>query len=199
MANERETVRVFVALDLPYPVKERLREIMADLASAIPSGVRWVDPAGIHLTLKFLGDVEANRVNDLVGAMSVACNRFGESSVSLGLSELGAFPNTRNPSVLWCGVRGELDKLARLQGLVDEALSDLGFPAEQRPFRPHLTLGRVNRSVPQGQRELIGREVSRALPGGSTVWAVNEIHLIRSVLTRQGAIYNSIGAAPLVK
>ena len=97
MTADSQTVRVFVALDLPDPAKTILKQTVQELRNVLPDGVRWVDPAGIHLTLKFLGDVDTGRVNALMAAMDKAARGFDSCSFPLGLSGLGVFPNAREP------------------------------------------------------------------------------------------------------
>jgi 2'-5' RNA ligase len=195
MTGRGNQVRVFVALDLTPNDKVRLTDTITHLQQSIASGVRWVDPQGIHLTLKFLGNIDAGLVDGVQQAMSRASRdsrRFG-----LSLSELGVFPNDREPRVLWAGVSGDLDSLGTIQMRVEEELSQLGFPRERRPFSPHLTLGRVRDGVSTNQRNHVGRTMSSTpLPPGD-VWEVTEIHLIRSTLTPQGARYTSMGSQPL--
>jgi 2'-5' RNA ligase len=197
MTGSSPTVRVFVALDLPAHAKEALRETVRELAAALPAGIRWVNPSGIHLTLKFLGDVDTGRVDDLLTAMGKASSSFELSSFPLRLSGLGVFPSAREPRVLWAGVNGDLAALRRLQALVDDALSELGFDKEQRPFRPHLTLGRVRDRVSQPERRRIEEVMGQAQLAGVVGWEAQQIHLIRSTLTSNGAIYDSIGVKSL--
>ncbi len=158
-----------------------------------------VDPAGIHLTLKFLGDVGTGRVDSLLEAMDKATGEFEYRSFPLSLSGLGVFPSAREPRVLWAGVEGDLEALGRLQILMDEALYELGFARELRRFRPHLTLGRVRDRVSQPERRRIGEVVRKARLAGAHNWEAGEIHLIRSTRTPGGAIYDSIGVKPLGK
>ena len=197
MTTPEGTVRVFVALDLPAPAKETLRATIGALEPELGPGVRWVDPAGIHLTLKFLGNIDAGAVADLLRAMESAAGEFERPSFKLNLAELGVFPNPREPRVLWAGVAGDLAALERLQELVDEAISDLGFARERRPFRPHLTIGRVRDQVLTEERRKIGQVIQRTTLTSTDSWEVYEIHLIRSTLTPRGAIYDSIGMSSL--
>ncbi len=197
MTSRAPTVRVFVALDLPAPAKEILRQTVEELVKALPSGIRWVDPSGIHLTLKFLGDVDTGQVDVLLKAMESAASVFEGSTLPLSLSGLGVFPNAREPRVLWAGVEGDLEALGRLQTLVDQELAELGFAREHRPFRPHLTLARVRDQVSQHERRRIGEAMGQASLACKHGWEAQEIHLIRSTLTPNGAIYDSIGVKPL--
>ncbi len=199
--NSVDTVRVFIALDIPSRGKESLADAIGRLQSAIPKGVKWVDPGGIHLTLKFLGNVPLPVVEKLLTAMQEASNGFrGElpgKQLQLQLSGLGTFPNREQARVLWAGTEGDLDSLATLQNLVDQSVATLGYSLEKRPFRPHLTIGRVRDGVPQQLRQSIGQAVLAAELPPTDSWKVDTLHLIRSNLTPSGAIYTSIGSVAL--
>ena len=194
---ERDLARVFVALDLPAADKQALAAAIAGLGAAIPSGVRWVNPAGIHLTLKFLGNIDAGMIPQLLEAIGGGVAAFNEPSFPLRLSSLGVFPNLREPRVLWAGVAGDLAALGRLQTGVDQAIAGLGFAREGRPFRPHLTLGRVRDGTPPATRREIGQTLAAANLATGDSWLPDQVHLIRSNRTPQGAIYTSLGSRPL--
>ena len=199
--NTGETVRVFIALDIPPLDQESLADAIGRLQSAIPKGVKWVDPGGIHLTLKFLGNVPPLMVNKLLTAMQQASDQFQaelpRKQLHLRLSGLGAFPNPQQARVLWAGTEGDLDSLAALQKLVDQAVASLGYSLEKRPFRPHLTIGRVRDSVPQQLRRSIEQAVLTAELPATDSWKVDALHLIRSNLTPSGAFYTSLGSVAL--
>ena len=199
--NTADTVRVFIALDIPSGDQESLTDAIGRLQSVIPKGVKWVDPGGIHLTLKFLGNVPLPMVEKLLTAMQQASDQFQTESagkqLQLRLSGLGTFPNRQQARVLWAGTEGDLDSLAALQKLVDQAVATLGYSLEKRPFRPHLTIGRVRDSVPQQLRQSIGQAVAAAELPPTDFWNVDTLHLIRSNLTPSGAIYTSIGSVAL--
>ena len=199
--NTIETVRVFIALSIPTRDRESLADAIGRLRSAIPKGVKWVDPAGIHLTLKFLGNVPQTMVEKLLTAMQQASDRFQAESpgkqLQLRLSGLGAFPNPQQPRVLWAGTDGDLDSLAALQKLVDQAVANLGYSLGKRPFRPHLTIGRVRDGVPQQLRRSIEQAVLAVELPPTDSWKADALHLIRSNLTPSRAIYTSIGSVAL--
>lgn len=197
MTSDRGQVRVFVALNLPQDAKNVLSQAMQQLQEELPDGIRWVRPDGIHLTLKFLGDVDAGQVEPVLSAMGRVASLDEHSPFDLELTRLGMFPNAREPRVLWAGVGGDIPALTMLQESVDEAISGLGFPPERRPFRPHLTLGRVRDQATAADRARIGAQVSRLSLGASPPWTVREMHLIHSNLTPAGAIYSCLGAAAL--
>ncbi len=185
-------MRLFVALELPPAVREAAAEIQGRLK---PTGaeVKWVRPESMHLTLKFLGEVRPDMVPALQEALEHACQ--GRRALELELSGCGAFPGRGRPRVVWLGVRGQVEELADLAGAVEESLAGLGFAPERRPFRAHLTLGRV-RQGRRGRRAPDTRELSRALAGlGSwqgPAFRAATVALMQSTLTPQGAIYQPL-------
>ena len=197
MTELDNTIRVFIALDIPAGAKQALADTIRRLQSAIPYGVRWVDPAGIHLTLKFLGNIDATLVEDIFKAMQCAAEGFRDESFHLQLSGLGLFPNERQARVLWAGINGNLDSLKSLQEKVDEAISGLGFPREKRSFNPHLTLGRVREGISASARRQVSAAFGAANLEPGDPWEVKEVHLIRSTLTPGGAIYTHLGSVLL--
>lgn len=191
--------RLFVALDLPAEAKAALAATMGQLQSVIPAGVRWVNPAGIHLTLRFLGDTEAGWVTPLLAALREMAAAGDMMPFPLHLDGLGVFPNYREPRGIYAGMGGDLDSLAQAQRQVEQAIVRLGFPQEKRPFHPHLTLGRVRDSVAPAVRRQIGDTIARQAAALSPeyTWEAREIHLIRSNLTPQGAVYTTLGRVSL--
>lgn len=191
--------RLFVALDLPAGAKAALAAAGKELQGLLPAGVRWVNPAGIHLTLKFLGATEAGRVDALLAALREMAAAGDLMPFPLHLEGLGVFPNRREPRVIGAGVGGDLDSLAKTQRRVEQAIIRLGFPEESRAFRPHLTLGRVRDGVAPATRRQIGdiMATQAAALSPEYAWQAGEIHLIRSNLTPQGAVYTTLGAAAL--
>src|SRR5690606_30724510 len=162
----------------------------------VPDGaVRWVRPEGIHVTLKFLGDVPRGSIADIQAALDEAVR--GHSPFGLTAFGLGAFPNTRRPRVVWVGVEGAVRRLKALRRSVEETISPLGYPAEDRPFEPHLTLGRVERRASRGELDLIGDLVERSEIGELASWQVEAVSLMRSELKPGGAVYTEVYRAPL--
>ena len=192
-------LRLFVAVDLPAGAKAALAATVGQLRGLLPAGVRWVNPAGIHLTLKFLGEVDSGLVEQLLGALEEAAAGMDRAAFPLHLEGLGVFPNRREPRVIWAGVGGDLAALGLLQGLVETAALSLGFAEERWEFRAHLTLGRVRDGVtPAARREMGSVVVEQAgALEPKHCWEVGEISLIRSVLTVQGAVYSTLGTARL--
>ena len=188
-----EEVRLFVAVELPPPVTAALGELQAELRRRGLSALRWVRPEGIHLTLKFLGEVPARQVTSVLDALASAVQGIGPHDLSLG--RLGTFGG-RSPRVLWIALEGGVETLGRLQEQVEQRLVALGFPPEERAFSPHLTLARVR---PENARE-VARPLAAAVPAVNAPPAeipVREVSLMRSQLKPGGAVYTRLEAFPL--
>ena len=153
-----EGIRCFVAIELPSEAKEGLARLRRGLERDEHRFVKWVDPGGVHLTLKFLGDIPSKRVAEITAAMEAAIE--GISPFHLEVSGLGAFPGLSQPRVFWIGVGGEVTQLARLQQDIDYALAPLGFAKEERSFVPHLTLARIRQGASPLQRRSFGELVT---------------------------------------
>jgi len=157
-------------------MQQDLRKFKAD--------VRWVAVPSIHLTLKFLGEVEPALIQNLFESLEKVS--VSEGSLALRLHGLGCFPNVRNPRVIWCGIDGDIDGLARLQQKVEAVCQEFGFALEDRQFRPHLTLGRVN-----GKRNL--QPLLDCIKIGSEKecsFNADHYNMYRSTLKPQGAVYS---------
>lgn len=193
-----EQLRLFVAVELPPGVRAALAGLQRELRPRCGPGVRWVDAEGIHLTLKFLGNIEERQVPPLKAALGEVASE--ESPFTLCLTEFGAFPTPRSPRVLWVGVGGvggEEEKLARLQRAMEERVSPLGFPREERPFSPHLTLGRVRAEASPLERRLLGESLAKASSEEAPSFLVDTLSLMQSTLTPQGARYHALARFPL--
>jgi len=190
-----ELVRCFVAIELPEPVKTELAGIQAKFKVARMDFLRWVEPSGIHLTLKFLGEVSQERLPELVKAVEESVR--GIQPFMLQLDQVGVFPNPRQPRVLWVGVGGETQVLKTLQGNVDVAFGMLDFPEEGREFKAHLTLARVRDDATSGQRQALGDMVMHTRLESASQFAVKGVNLMRSQLSPKGAVYTCLAAVPL--
>lgn len=182
-------IRCFIAVELPREVKLELAELETTLKSR-SLAVKWVDSEGIHLTLKFLGEVPEEQIDEITLAMEEATQEV--SPFQLRLRGAGAFPNMNRVQVLWVGVEGELDKLLELQKRVDDNTAQLGFPKENRAFSPHLTLGRVRNEAELAERQKLGKLLNATTFSSQQIIRVDAIYLIRSQLTRTGAIYTAL-------
>jgi 2'-5' RNA ligase len=191
-----EQVRTFIAIELSQDLKDSLSRLQDRLKRQVPErSVRWVRHGGVHLTLKFLGDVPALRLTNVSQAVEAACRDFGQFTVEV--AGLGCFPNPRRPRVMWVGVREPTGTLVRLQRAVEGALAELGFKPEGRPFKPHLTLGRVRRNVSRSDRQHLGELIVESDVGLLGSMEVAEVNVMRSDLRPDGAVYTALTRVPL--
>jgi 2'-5' RNA ligase len=148
--------------------------------------VRWTSPENVHLTLKFLGNVEAEAFGSIRAALGEVCAQHAPFDAAL--AELGAFPSARRAKTLWIGAGEGSDRLRSLAADVDNALAPLGFVREKRPYVPHLTLGRAR-----------GRPLHLNLPSGAEVarFRVRRVELAESRLAAEGATYRTVGGFAL--
>ena len=155
--------------------------------------LRWVRPEGVHLTLKFLGETPADRLDAVRTAVAAAARRRAPFRLSLGPA--GTFGG-RRPRVLWLAIEGDVEPLRELQSAVERELVAAGFPPEERDYSPHLTLARV----PQPPPPATARRLAEALAGldpPSAEFDVEEVLLMRSHLQPAGAVYETLAAFPL--
>lgn len=189
MADEK-TIRTFLAIELPEEIKTQLRNIQ-DRLKANVKGIRWTRPEGIHLTLKFFGNVSEN---DIANISSVVEKKTKDvRPVTLNVETVGAFPNFKRPRVIWIGISGAVEGLSVLQKEIDTDIEALGFQKESRGFRPHLTLGRV-----KSPKEVKGlskiTEDGKSYAAGSFI--AGGLTLFKSELTPKGAIYTKLAYFP---
>ena len=192
-----EQLRAFIAVELPDRLKAELRQLQAKLKEGRPSAVKWVGPDGVHLTLKFLGNVAADRADEIAAAMEDAAR--GISPFRLEVVGLGVFPNSRRAQVAWVGLSGEVDKLAQLQQRIEANLAEIGFARESRPFKAHLTLARVRNGASPDERQRFGQLIADTEFETSCHIQVDAVSLMKSQLTPAGAIYNRVGLVRLNK
>jgi RNA 2',3'-cyclic 3'-phosphodiesterase len=184
-------MRLFLALDIPDAVRRALRELMARLKPEC-AGARWVRPEGMHVTLKFLGETDDAKIDSIRAALS---SIHSGQAVESDFRGIGFFPNEFHPRVVWCGIEAS-PNLPQLAADVDRALQPLGFPAESRPFTPHLTLARFNSH--KGLDTLVRAANNlKSYEFGSA--RSSEFHLYQSVLKPSGAEYARLATFPFVK
>jgi 2'-5' RNA ligase len=189
-------IRSFVAILLPGPVRARLGVATAALR-AHGARVRWIEPESLHLTLRFLGSVDARGLGVAREALAEAARGTGRFRIALG--GLGGFPETRPPRVVWAGVIEGATALISLHARLEAGLTRRGLQAEGRPFHPHVTLGRAR--DPRGARELLG--VLGPSPGGAGSGdrfgevVVEALHLMRSDLGPGGPRHTVLEEVPL--
>ena len=183
-------IRTFIAVPIPEAVKGRIADLLQGLVST-GADVKWVRVDAVHLTLKFLGDVERERISAVTGAVRRAVSGFPKTAVHL--AGTGAYPDIRRPRVLWVGVAEGSDRLRSLAEKVDAALAGDGFERETRPFSAHLTLGRVR--SPRGVADAVSRMREANWDGG--VFEADTVAVMQSDLQRTGAVYTALATIPL--
>lgn len=189
-----EQIRAFIAIELPEELKIGLSQLEAKLKSGKQTYIKWVDPNSIHLTLKFLGNITSNSTGEIARAMEEAAR--GIPPFHLEVKGVGVFPNLKRVQVAWVGLSGEVDKLSQLQQRLESSLEHLGFAPEKRKFTPHLTLARVRDQASLEERQRFGQLIAETRFEAGTI-KVDAINLMRSQLTREGAIYSRISSVKL--
>jgi 2'-5' RNA ligase len=175
------TIRLFIAIELPMLVKDALLETASQLGNELPNqAVRWVRPEQMHLTLRFLGDTAVAQLQPLQARLA----QLGQlhAPFQLRLNGVGAFPNRKRPRVIWAGLAGGLARLQTMQANVEAQVVALGWASEKRPFNPHLTLGRV-----KAFGEV--RNLNWKVPLAEIGFGVTAVQLIESELRPSGAVY----------
>ena len=175
-------MRLFVAVDVPEKIKHAIETDVVDrLRDGLP-GARWTRPEGRHLTLKFLGNVDDQRLPEITGAVDSAAK--GHESFSASFADIGGFPNLRRPRVLWVGIGEGTEPMAALAADLERELEPLGFESEGRPFRGHFTLARF------AKPRIIDPLPEVSVPGEG--FGVGEVVLFRSQLHPKGARYTAL-------
>ena len=188
-------IRAFIALELPSGLKNELAELETQLKKASPPVVKWVDPNSIHVTLKFLGEISEDSIEELMLAIEESVQ--GTIPFQLEVRGVGAFPGLDRPQVLWVGVKGELEIITQLQKKIESNTEQLGFPRESRAFSPHLTLGRVRDEAGPNERRRLGKLLADTTFTALHNIDVDAVNLMKSQLTPGGAIYSCIGSVKL--
>ena len=184
-------MRLFIAIEIPEEIKKGLTQLQGRLkGSGVEAG--WPRPEGIHLTLKFLGEVQADRVPDIMNGIRLAAEGIGPLRLEVGGT--GTFPNAKNARVVWIGLSGDVERLSRLQAAIEDAMARLGMEREARAFTPHLTLGRIKYIRSRDRWLGALEEVKDARLSGFEATAVS---LMKSELKPSGAVYTEMGRVEL--
>jgi 2'-5' RNA ligase len=184
-----ETIRVFIAVELEPRVQTQLGEVITNLKINSPGKVKWSAVNNLHLTLKFLGDVNTWELSSLQQILRNSANQSHEFNSSL--THLGAFPSVNNPRVIWIGL-SESRELTRLARLIEDGARKIGFSEEEKAFTPHLTLGRVKPDITRQEQTSLSNCIrSTPLPVFSPI-LIQSITLFQSILKPGGAVYISL-------
>jgi 2'-5' RNA ligase len=187
-----QTLRAFVALELPEAVSVALEEAQVFLQNhPATQGLKWVDPYDSHLTLKFLGEIPIPQLPILVEGLDDIAEQWEPFNITL--DALGAFPNVYRPNVLWVGVAEGQKTIIHLYNAVEVALKKVGIKPERGEFLPHVTLARVPKEWTAAQQEAVGNLVGTLDLSPIPAFTIDAVALIRSVLTPEGPEYTRLG------
>ena len=185
------TIRTFIALELPPSLISLLAKVQENLQS-MGLRAKWVRPENIHLTLKFLGNINSADIDNIGGAMVDAVGNFEPFNLVAG--GIGVFPGVNRPRVIWVGLKGQIQLLFAMQRLLEDNLAALGYKKEKRPFKGHLTLGRFKQSVNPNTIRRVLQEL-----GDLTIeeFTARRVIFYKSDLKPTGAVYSQLQQAVL--
>ena len=186
-----DEIRSFIAIEVPQALKSKIVELQRELRRT-DTDAKWVRPEGIHLTLKFLGSIRQEDVEKISQTIAPIISLW--EPFEIRLYGMGGFPSSRNPRVIWVGLDRGKGEVHSLQQAIEKNLADLSFPPEDRPFSPHLTLGRVRSS--RGKPALAQiLENNKEVEIGN--FRADEVFLFRSELKPSGAVYTKLKDFPM--
>lgn len=183
--------RLFFAIDPPAELTLKMENLVQKFDTP-PNFVRWVRAGNMHITLKFLGEVDEDSIPSIVEAAREAVTPF--PAMKLVIEGLGVFPNHEHPQVVWFGIKGDTEPLRQMEHSLSSSLTALGFPPEDRPFVGHLTIGRVKSANARGKIARLVRQYHRFYIGDTVA---GEVALYESRLTMEGAVYMKLESFPL--
>jgi 2'-5' RNA ligase len=182
-----KNIRAFLAIEPPENVLQEITRLQEKLKREISDRISWTKPEGQHLTLKFFGDISKEDIKNICTV--VQKRTVSEQKLNLKVEKLGVFPDARRPRVIWCGVSGDVERLSVLQKKLDNDLAAIGFPAEDRSFKAHLTLARIKDSRGMtGMSEVLKKH--NEFTAGDFI--ADKLFLFQSNLSPQGAVYTKL-------
>jgi 2'-5' RNA ligase len=184
-------MRLFVSVDLPEAFAEAIAAVQSDISAA--SGLSLTDPEQAHVTLKFLGEVDDDWVDELTEMVHEGVTAANVDSFECTVGGLGVFPSLEYISVVWLGIQSGADPLQRLHESIEASAVDAGFDPEDHDFTPHVTIGRMNHG---GGKELVQETVETEEPEIGT-FEVERVRLKESTLTSDGPDYSTVAEAEL--
>ncbi len=186
-------IRAFIAIDLPSEIQDCLEKVTGQLKEQMGDApVRWAAPQNIHLTLKFLGDVSINNLEVLTDMLQAEA--ASQQAMVISIGGLGAYPKVRRPRVIWVGVEAPAEFMALQRG-IDAQVARMGYSRDRRPFSAHLTIGRVSRNATTQEIRKIGDVLNSHKIGYLGVARIRSVHLFRSDLKPDGAVYTKLFTA----
>jgi RNA 2',3'-cyclic 3'-phosphodiesterase len=182
--KDKDAIRTFICIEVPETIKERIARLQQELRGS-GAQVSWVNPSNIHLTIKFLGDVPASKIETVRLAVERAANLISKFDIEVGV--VGCFAASRNPRVLWVGLTNLPETLKQLHARIEDELALEGFARESKRFSPHLTIGRVR--DPKGASRVAEDLIARGFEPER--FQAQEVIVMRSDLSPKGSIYTS--------
>lgn len=187
-------LRVFIAVEIPLSIRQAIYDQTESLRGGLGGIVRWVPVENMHLTLKFIGDVSpanVEMITHMLANETKVCKPF-----SMEVGGLGSFPNAKRARVIWIGIQAPA-ALASLQRGIEAAATRLGYETEERPFSPHLTIGRVKQPISPADQQKVRAALEETRIGALGSAEVTAVHLFKSELKPGGAEYTRLFSAPL--
>lgn len=188
-------LRAFIAIELTATTQAAIEKQIARLRQSLGNDlIRWISPQNIHITLKFLGDIDSAHVDFL--KQMLLRDLDSQTGFEVQIGGLGSFPTSKRPRVLWIGIHAPAS-LASIQRMVESGTSRLGYEKEERPFSPHLTIGRVKQNLPAADLQKIRLALESLQLGNIPATRVDSVHLFRSDLKPTGSVYTKLFTAKL--
>jgi 2'-5' RNA ligase len=187
-------LRAFIAIEIPGEIKKTIAARLVDLQKSSGHAVRWVAPENLHLTLKFLGEISPASVELLCQALQTECDQHAHFEITV--SGLGGFPSLHRPRSLWFGLEAP-PRLNHLQYKLEAATARLGYATEDKPFSPHLTIGRIREQASSAELQLLNSALQKLQVGQLGSFSVQSVQLFKSDLHPDGPVYTSLFAARL--
>jgi 2'-5' RNA ligase len=187
--KDKEAIRTFICIEVPETIKERIASLQQELRRS-DAQISWVKPSNIHLTIKFLGDVPASKIETVRLAVERAASSINKFEIEVG--DAGCFPAPRNPRVLWVGLTNLPEGMKQLHIRVEDELAREGFERESKRFSPHLTIGRVR--APKGASRVAEDLIAKGFEPER--FQAREIIIMRSDLNSKGSTYTPQATIP---
>ena len=179
-------MRVFIAVDINDEMRRELTRIQNVLSGKLVNA-KWVKPQNLHITIKFLGEIEPEAVGDITLSLEKPIKETPSFYIELG--ELGVFPNMKRPAVFWAGLKKGREEMSRLNELIQNSLYQIGYEKDSKPFSPHITLARFRKPVPSNQIVKAIESVSPIKKAGHTI---NGVSIYESTLKPKGPEYKHV-------
>lgn len=190
-------MRTFIAVDFSPKIINKITEIIKYFKTQTPQkAIKWVAPEHLHLTIKFLGDVPENKIDQIKGLIKATLNN--ENGSEIEVDGLGMYPNPHMPRVIWLGIEGT-ERLREIHNKLDTELQKADIPPDNRSFSPHLTIARIRRRADKETVKEIGETLSSFNVGSLGNCNINNIILYKSELTPEGPEYTALLSSPLNK